>query len=148
HDLAEMGAQLLVSTIDRLAEAPLTETPQNDSDATYARRLTKDDGIVDWSASAVDVHNLIRGLHSWPHAFTFLGANRVILLRSTMSNAPTDEPPGTIVEASSHRLLVATGVGTLQIDQLQPEGKRPMRTDEFLAGHHLPRGERFGTRPS
>src|SRR5262245_24791785 len=61
RDLAERGADLLVSTLDRLATGPIEEIAQDDSRATYAPRLTKEDGVVDWSRSAVDVHNLIRG---------------------------------------------------------------------------------------
>src|SRR5205814_7479295 len=71
RDLAELGADLLVTTLDRLAYGPIPEEPQDEAHATYAPRLTKEDGVVDWSRSAVDIHNLIRGLHPWPHAFTF-----------------------------------------------------------------------------
>src|SRR5262249_12975811 len=71
-DLAQLGATLLVSTVDQLAAGRVTETPQNDQDATYAPRLTKDEGAVDWNVPAVRIHNLIRGLHPWPHAFSYL----------------------------------------------------------------------------
>jgi len=82
RDLAMMGASLLVSIIPALAEGGLTETPQDDAAATYASRLVKDDGRIDWTWPADRIHNLIRGLHPWPHAFTSLGHERFILHRS------------------------------------------------------------------
>jgi methionyl-tRNA formyltransferase len=82
RDLARLGADLLVDVTDAVAEGRATETPQDDQAASYAHRLTKDDGIVDWSWPAFRIHNLIRGLHPWPHAFTFHHGQRLILLRS------------------------------------------------------------------
>jgi methionyl-tRNA formyltransferase len=82
RDLARLGAGLLVDVTNALAEGRATETPQDDAAASYAHRLTKDDGIVDWSWPAFRIHNLIRGLHPWPHAFTFHEGQRLILLRS------------------------------------------------------------------
>jgi methionyl-tRNA formyltransferase len=94
RDLARLGAELLVSTVDALAAGVAVETPQHDALATYAPRLTKDDGLIDWHQPAEHIHNLIRGLHPWPHAFTFLHAKRLILLRSTVSrrNAVATDP--------------------------------------------------------
>jgi methionyl-tRNA formyltransferase len=149
RDLGRLGADLLVSVTDALAAGTAIETPQDDAAATYAYRLTKEDGIVDWSRPAEDVHNLVRGLHPWPHAFTFHSGARFILHRSTVAatSQAGAEAPGTIVEAHGDRLIVATGQGQLQVVQIQSEGKRPMKVREFLAGHHLARGERFTSRP-
>jgi len=135
HDLARIGAALAVSTIERLIVGRIEETPQNDADATYAHRLAKDDGVVDWALSAEQIHNRIRGLHPWPHGFTFLGDKRLILLRSTPSAGVAGSEPGTVLEASGDRLRVATGAGVLNLLELQAEGKRPMPAREFLAGH-------------
>jgi methionyl-tRNA formyltransferase len=149
RDLSRLGAELLVSTVDDLASGRSHETPQDETAATYAHRLTKDDGIVDWSWPASRLHDLIRGLHPWPHAFTFHRGGRLILRRSTVISAGTDgpgpgEPPGTIVEADDGRLIVATAAGSLGLTEIQVEGKRPMSAREFLAGHRLIAGERFG----
>ena len=124
----------------------------------FLAELTKDDGVIDWSWPAVRVHNLIRGLHPWPHAFSFLHGRRLILIRSRAVAAGPDAlvrdaseaatgPPGTIVEASGERLVVATGAGSLQLLQIQTEGKRPMSAREFLAGHRLTAGDRFTVPP-
>ena len=151
RDLGRLGAALLVETTDALAAGSAVETPQDDAAATYAHRLTKDDGVIDWSRTAEQVHNLIRGLHPWPHAFTFHGRDRLILRRSAVAMAPPHEvsavAPGTIVEAHGDRLVVAAGSGQLQVLQIQAEGKRPMAARDFLAGHRLSAGDKFGPEP-
>ncbi len=158
RDLARLGSRLLVAVVDQIARGNAQDTAQDDAAATYAHRLTKDDGVIDWSWPAVRVHNLIRGLHPWPHAFSFLHGRRLILIRSRAVAAGPDalvrdaseaatEPPGTIVEASGERLVVATGAGSLQLLQIQTEGKRPMSAREFLAGHRLTAGDRFTVPP-
>lgn len=163
RDLARIGSRLLVAVVDQLARGSAHETPQDEALATYANRLTKDDGRIDWSWPAARVHNLIRGLHPWPHAFAFLHGQRLILRRSTLvtpgayrvrqavsekaeshaSQRTALDPPGTIVEAAADHLVVATGDGLLQILEIQAEGKRPMSAREFLAGHRLTAGDRF-----
>ena len=146
RDLARIGASLLVATVDQMVAGRATEMPQDDGLATYAPRLTKEDGVVDWHAPAERLHDQIRGLHPWPHAFTMLGGRRFILLRSHRPAAThaSADTPGTIVEAVGDRLVVAAGSGSLELLQLQAEGKRPMTTREFLAGYRLSPGDRFG----
>jgi methionyl-tRNA formyltransferase len=146
RDLATLGAALLVRTLDRLALGPIEEAEQDDRLATYAHRLTKDDGLIDWNGSAAAIHNRVRGLHPWPHAFSYLGDQRLILLRTTWSPDPTDAAPGTIVSAHGDELRVATGAGTLLVLELQAEGRRAARTRDFLAGRRLEPGQRFGSR--
>jgi methionyl-tRNA formyltransferase len=143
RDLARLGSRLLVEAVDQLARGDGQETPQDDAAATYAHRLTKDDGAIDWSWPAVRVHNLIRGLHPWPHAFSFLGGRRFILRRSSVEPSAATAQPGTILEADGDRLLIAAGGDHLRVVEIQAEGKRPMGAREFLAGHRLAAGDRF-----
>jgi methionyl-tRNA formyltransferase len=140
QDLARIGAQLLCSALDAVAGGRAREIAQNDAEATYAPRLTKDDGRIDWSWPAPRIHNLIRGLHPWPHAVTFLGPQRFILHRSRASRDPAGAAPGTILVAAGDRLRVATGDGVIEVLEIQTEGKRPMPVREFLAGHPLTAG--------
>jgi methionyl-tRNA formyltransferase len=151
RDLARMGAALLVEVVDRLAHGGIEETPetpQRDADATYAPRLTKAEGLIDWHRPALEIHNLVRGLYPWPHAFTFLEGRRYILLRTSVRERDEGlEPPGTILESSGEVLLAATGAGQLQILEVQPEGRRPLATRDFLAGHHVASGSRFSGAP-
>jgi len=144
RDLAHLGATLLVEIADRLAEGSVAETPQDEDAATYAPRLTKEDGAIDWSWPAARIHDLIRGLHPWPHAFSFLDGRRFILIASAADGlTASSDAPGTIVESEGDRLVVATGNGALRLLEIQPEGKRSMSVRDFLAGHRTARGARF-----
>lgn len=145
--LAQSGAALLVATLDRLAGGPIEEVAQEDTLATYAHRLTKEDGIVTWTRSAKSIHDQIRGLYPWPHAYSYVDGKRLILLRSTALNESGDQPPGTIVLAHGDDLCIATGDGVLRLTEVQAEGRRPARTRDFLAGHRLQPGARFTAHP-
>lgn len=163
RDLAQLGARLLVTVVDQIARGNAQERPQDEADATYAHRLTKDDGVIDWRWPAVRVHNLIRGLHPWPHAFSFVQGKRLILRRSAVETPGPEGPrlqqadggrvlidpphPGTILEAGGDRLIVATGDDPLRIVEIQGEGTRSMSPREFLAGHRLTAGDRFTAAP-
>jgi methionyl-tRNA formyltransferase len=146
RDLARIGARLLLPVLDQIAGGHTPEEPQDESAVSYAHRLTKDDGVIDWSWPAQRIHNLIRGLHPWPHAFSFVQGKRVILRRSETNPSSLlhpDDPPGTLLEADGERLIVSTGDGLLRILEIQAEGKRPMSARDFLAGHRLVAGDRF-----
>ncbi len=147
--LAELGARALVGVVDALAQGTAVETPQSDSGVTYAARLVRDDGLITWSAPAQAIHNQVRGLHPWPHAFTFLGGSRVIVLRSAVASEDPDAPasarPGEILEVGPSGLLVAAGdVRPVRLLQLQAEGRRAVTAREFAAGAKLTPGRRFG----
>lgn len=153
HDLARLGATLLVATLDRLCEGPVEEVAQDDSLATYAHRLTKDDGVIDWTRPAREIHNLIRGMRPWPNAYSSIGGKRLIILASSVESASPGSPaapasaPGTILAAQPDGLRIATGAGTLIAREVQAEGKRAMLVRDFLAGHRLQAGERFAALP-
>jgi methionyl-tRNA formyltransferase len=142
-DLARLGAQALVNAVGTLSAGTATETPQDESAATYAPKLKKEDGIIRWSDSAQAIHDQIRGLHPWPHAYSELDGMRSLLLESRVDPRPSEREPGTIVEAAGDTLRVQTGDGVLRIVRLQLEGRRAVSTREFLAGHHLGPGARF-----
>jgi methionyl-tRNA formyltransferase len=147
RDLARLGAPLLVSTLDRIASNTAHETAQDESAATYAHRLTREDGLIDWTWPADRVHNLVRGLHPWPHAHGFLHGGRLIIRRSRPALGPASAAPGTILSAHGDELRIAAGQGILEILELQVEGKRPMSARDFLAGHTLEPGDRLTPGP-
>ena len=142
--LAAMGADLLVKTIDRMAGGPIAETPQDDGQATYARRLERADGRVDFDRPAREIHNAIRGLQPWPLASAMLHGKRLALLAS---QARPDEavtaPPGTIVRVEPDALVVATGAGAIRLLRVQVEGRPAVATRDFLNGHPTRAGERL-----
>jgi len=142
--LADMGAELLVTVVDQLVSGIAREEPQDDTQATYAPRLTKEEGLIDWTRSAPEIHNRIRGLYPWPHAYTFFKGTRLIVLRSAVATAGASPTiPGTILRVTSEAIQVATGDGELAILDVQPEGRRAMRAHDFLLGHRLVTGETF-----
>lgn len=142
--LADMGAELLVTVVEQLGSGNAREEPQDDTQATYASRLTKEEGLIDWTRSASDLHNRVRGLYPWPHAYTFFKGTRLIVLRSVVADASASATsPGTILRATSEAIHVATGDGELAILEVQPEGRRAMRAHDFLLGHRLATGETF-----
>lgn len=150
HDLARLGAALLVEVADALAEGRAVETPQDETQATYAARLVKGEGQIDWRLPATVLHNRVRGLHPWPLAETTIGGERV-LVRRTAIGPEVGEPvePGTVMEATPNRWRVATGGhGSLLLVEVQPEGRRPMSARDFLAGRPIAPGTRLGASPA
>jgi methionyl-tRNA formyltransferase len=145
--LAARGAELLVWTLDAIEDGTAIETPQDESQVTYAPKLTKAEGVVDWQSSAQHIHNLVRGLWPWPHASTWVDATRCIIHRSRLSERErSGAAPGTVVAASSSEgLHVATGDGVLELVDIQLEGKRVMPARDLLAGLRLHAGSRFRT---
>lgn len=147
RDLARLGAPLLVAALDSLASGTARETPQDHGAATYAPRLTKEDGLIVWQSPARRIHDRVRGLHPWPHAYSYLHGARLILRRSRPAIGCSVAPPGEIIAASGDRLRVATAEGGLDLIELQAEGKRPMSARDFLAGHRVRPGDRFTSVP-
>ncbi|HYE88745.1 MAG TPA: methionyl-tRNA formyltransferase [Vicinamibacterales bacterium] len=146
--LAIKGAKLLVQTLDAIETGPVTETAQDESLVTYAPKITKAEGLIDWGLPAERIHNLIRGLWPWPHAYTFLGGVRHILHRSRVSQQPADGvAPGTILLASAlEGLHVSCGEGTtLELVDIQLEGKRVMSARDVMASKTLAPGARFSS---
>lgn len=145
--LAVKGAALLVETLDAIDNGTAVETPQDSARATYAPKIAKSEGLVDWTRPAQQIHNLIRGLWPWPHATTFLGGTRYILHRSRLSPRQAAAEPGTIVTASViDGVHVACGAGTaLELVDIQLEGKRVMNARDALAAQMLVPGARFST---
>ena len=147
--LADLGARLLVTVVDQIAAGNAHEEAQDPTRATYAPRLTKEDGLIDWSQPAVAIHNRVRGLYPWPHAYAFLDGARLIVLGTHRRveagrKGPPYASPGTVVRVERDAILVATGHGEeLAIVALQPEGRRAMTVAEFLAGRPVTPGAAF-----
>ena len=144
RDLARLGAPLLLEVLDQLIAGTATAEIQDDMMSSYAPRLTKEEGLVDWALPAVYLHNRVRGLYPWPHAYTFLQGRRIILLRSRVDSEESASEPGTVEAVSRDALHVAAGFGSrLAITEVQQEGKRAMSVRDFLAGHPVDIGTRL-----
>jgi methionyl-tRNA formyltransferase len=141
RDIAEMGARLLVGTVEALADGRAAETPQPAEGVTYAAKLTKAESAVAWTEPAARIHNLVRGLQPWPLVAARLGDLRVLVHRTSLTSETSNQPPGTVVRAEGDHLEVVAGdARVVRILELQPEGRRVMRAREFLAGRRIPVG--------
>jgi methionyl-tRNA formyltransferase len=135
----------MVQTLQRLEAGKLSATPQDDSHATLAPILKKEDGRIDFLRTAQEIHNRLRGFQPWPGAFTnFRGKSLVVV--SARAHPPGSElvPPGRI-RLMGDRLLVGAGGDTsLEILELQPEGKKKMLAADFINGYKPKGGETLG----
>jgi len=147
RDLAEIGAAALLEVVDGLSKGPIEEVPQDDARATYATKIEKAEGPIDWSLSARVIHNRVRGLQPWPMASTNIGRLRCLIHRTALTDRVTDARPATIVDAGGDVLAIAAGGGSvLEIVSVQPEGRRAMSVREFLSGRTLRPGTSLGDR--
>lgn len=142
--LAARGAALLVRTLDDFRAGKTRGIPQDESQATFARKLAKEDGLVDWSLPAEAIRNRLRGFAPWPGAFTFLPGGWSLKIHEANAEVGAPAAPGTVLEAAGAGPLVATGGGALRLTQVQPAGKKSMSGAAFLCGHRLRVGERLG----
>lgn len=141
--LSALGGETLMQALDLLRQRKLTPTPQDHTLATMAPPLKKEDGCIDWSKSAHELHWLIRGLDPWPMAYSFLGKKRVRLFSPEVIHKDSDQPSGTILKSDREGILIAAGENCLLIRELQPEGKKRMTAQAFLCGQPLEPGSRF-----
>jgi methionyl-tRNA formyltransferase len=144
HDtLKEEGASLVLETIGKLEDGTLTPMPQDDSKASYAAKLKKEDGLILWEKSARSIRDHIRGLEPWPGAYSFLDHKRIRICQAELGESEPDDLPGTIAKISDHSIAVGTSGGRLLITHLQAEGKKRMDVKSFLAGNKLETGQKF-----
>lgn len=137
--LAEIGASLLIKTIKGIKNGFIKPIPQVGT-PSYAPPLKKEDGRLDWSKTATEIFNFVRGMHPWPCAYCYLNKERIKIIKVKVlegSGIPHR------IEKAGEDLIVGTGEGLISIIDLQPEGKRPMSAKAFLQGRRLKEGAFF-----
>lgn len=142
--LMETGAELIVEVLPKIEAGELTPVVQKEELATYAGKITKDMGNIDFAKSAVTIERLIRGLNPWPSAFThYKGKILKIWEADVVSECVNAENPvpGTVIAMDKESFTLATGEGALRIRSLQPEGKKRMSCAEFMRGYEVKVGE-------
>lgn len=145
HDtLQMMGADVLAETIKELIAGTAVRRPQDHDAATYAPLLTKELERIDWTQSAADIHNLIRGLNPWPGSYTICRSKRLKLWASEVLSEQTSAAAGTIIRVEGERLIVAAKDGMLALLSVQPEGKKRMAAGDFARGYQITAGETLG----
>ena len=137
--LAQIGAPLVASAIAELAAGTAKILPQDRSKVTRAPKLGKDDGLIDWTRPASEIHNLVRAMQPWPMASTHWlkpdGPSRLIVHETRLTEASGE--PGRVLESTGGRLVVAAGSGAVSLVKVQLEGKKAMAAAEFLRGYQL-----------
>ena len=138
--LAVMGADLLVKTLDSLARGAITPQPQNSAEATLAPLLKKEDGVIDWSRPAAAIHNRVRGLQPWPGASTPFRGQALHIWRSRVH--ARQGAPGRFVSLKPP--VVGCGAGSLELVDVQMEGRKRMSAADFANGQRLTDNDRLG----
>jgi len=146
--LAQLGAELLVETIPGYLAGAIAPQPQPSTGVSYARKIVRDDGRLDWNRTALELEHQVRALTPWPGAYTFLArASGRILLKVWRAQATeaVSGLPGEVLAAGPTGITVGCRQGALAISELQQEGGRRLPANAFLAGHPLPPGTQFSS---
>lgn len=142
HDkLAVLGAHVVVETVSHLLDGTAETRPQDNSRATAAPKIFREDARIPWDREAGEVHNHIRGLSPYPAAWTHHGDTLIKIRRSKMARGVGE--PGEVLEALGDRLVVACASGAVRIVEIQREGGKSLDAGEFLKGYPLKPGDRF-----
>ena len=136
--LAIEGGKLILKTLIELENGTAVRTPQDDSKSNYAGMINKQLGKIDFNKSANEIERLIRGLNPWPSAYTKMAGKTLKIWDADVDDSENDSAPGTITEVGKDFIRVATGKGSLKILELQLEGKKRMKTRDFLNGAKIP----------
>jgi methionyl-tRNA formyltransferase len=145
EQLSHVGAELLKETLPALIRGELTAISQDESQATFAPNIKREQEKIDWNRSAEQIRNQIRGLHPWPVAFTiWQGKPFKVWWAELVEDVPTDVTPGTVWKITIEGIFVATGTGSLQLTDIQPAGKKRLSVREFVKGRQMVVGDQLG----
>ena len=141
--IAKAGAALCVETLAKLQEGSIVPEKQGESPTAYAKMLDKKLGNIDWTKSAVEIERLVRGLNSWPSAYTYWNKKVVKIWKASVTDENSNEQVGTVVKVEKDGFYVQTGNGLLKVLELQIPGKKRMDAGAFLRGYTIEPGEVF-----
>ena len=142
--LAEVGAKLLIETIPQIEAGELTPQPQDDSLSTYAKMIKKEMGLIDWKKEAVVLERLVRGMNSWPSAYTHFNGKTLKIWETEIEEGNRNMAPGMVAEVTKNSIKVQTGQDVLVLKQIQLEGKKRMDVASFLLGYKVEPGTVLG----
>jgi len=140
--LSRLGSQLIIKTLEELEKGNVKSVPQS-GEPSYAPVMKKTDGLIDWTRSASDLSNFIRGMNPWPGAYTFLGGERIKILRVKTGDDAGEA--GTVERVTKYELVISAGKGSISVLEIQPSGKMAMAVRDYLQGKKLEMGMKFGT---
>ncbi|EOL8879909.1 TPA: methionyl-tRNA formyltransferase [Enterobacter mori] len=130
--LADLGPQGLIETLQQLADNTATPEVQDEALVTYAEKLSKEEAQLDWSLSAAQLERCIRAFNPWPMSWMMIDDQPVKVWKASVIDGDTSEEPGTIIEVSKQGIQVATAKGILNLESLQPAGKKAMSAQDLL----------------
>ncbi|HNV86935.1 MAG TPA: methionyl-tRNA formyltransferase [Candidatus Omnitrophota bacterium] len=144
--LSRLSADMVLKVLESVEKGSASFVPQDPSLATYAPKLKKEDGLIDWTKPAREISNRVRGLVPWPCAHTFFYGESIQILKTRAEDLTPEGEPGEILEIDKQGFLkVRAGKGTLLIDRIKPSGKREMSGLEFANGRRIHAGMHFGS---
>jgi len=151
NKLSYLAAELLINSLNLIEEKKFQLIPQDNKAATFAPKLKKRDGLINWDKPAGEIYNLIRGCFPWPGALTYYNGKLVKIFKARVTKSPPHgdflRPPsrgaGEIAEVTKNGILIITKEDNLLIEELQIEGKKRMSVEEFISGHKIQAGEKF-----
>lgn len=138
--LAPLGAKVLMDTLDAIENDSIIRTKQDDAQSTYAAMLSKDESVIDWSAPAKSVHDKVRGLCPWPVAITEFGGKKLKIFKTVICDK--SGAAGTFISVDPP--IVACGSGSVELCEVQLEGKNRMSAADFFRGHRTQKGDKIG----
>lgn len=141
--LSRKGAEVLVKSLSLIENCKVVLKSQAEGIVSFAPKLKKEDGRVNFNLTALELHNRIRGMLGWPTAFTFFCGRRIELLESGYEEIKTSCLPSKIIELGRDEIKVAAGEGILIIKKVKPEGKKEMPAGDFAHGYRLKKGDKF-----
>lgn len=140
--LSQSGAELVLKALEKIESGEKSFVKQDESRASYAPKLKKEEGEINWASQAEEISRKVRGMQPWPGAFTYLDGKVIKVLKAEATSPEETAPAGAIVD--TEKFIVATGKGAIKIKTLQMEGKKAVSSGEFLRGHHLEEGTILG----
>lgn len=143
ESLAFQGGLLFVEALKKIEGNDYKFTPQDENQATYYPKLTKESGKIDWKISCRQINDLIRGTIGWPNAYTFYKSKQLQVLAAEISQDTGQGEPGAVLGADNDKIRVACGQGVLRIVKVKPEGKNEMTAGAFARGARLKAGDKF-----
>lgn len=142
--LTPVGARLLLETLCRLKEGSLAPTEQDESKATFAPMIKKEDGRIDWTRPALEIERRVRGFDPWPGSFTWVNGKLLKVHRIQLVSPESYAAPGEVVKADRGGFWVSTGAGVIALEEVQLENKKRIPGVEFIKGARIKVGDRLG----
>ncbi len=138
HDkLMNSGAELLIETIEGLYNNRITPIKQGESESCYASMLNKEMAKINWNQSSKDIHNFVRGLYSFPIAYTYYKDEPMKVIETRLTNEKSSKTPGTILKVDKEGMLVSTEDNNILITKVQFPNKKPLRVEEYIKGNSI-----------